>query len=306
MNKETKVSVVIPSFNGKDLLKKHLPKVLLALNNWQKQGWEVIVVDDASTDNTVQFLRESFPEVRVIANEKNLRFGHSCNKGVRAARGEIIILLNNDVSPKKDFLTPLIKNFRGIGVFAVGCRERQPGKKLDYGRGEMFFKRGLMIHRRADSQKERTTDWVSGGSGAFDRTKWLYLGGMDGLFRPAYEEDRDLSYRAVKGGFKVLFEPESVVFHHHETTNKKVFGQKKMRIISYKNHFLFVWKNITDTKLLLNHFIWLPYHLIINGFRTNGEETAGFIWALSQLPEAVKSRSRVKRFFKKKDKEIIR
>lgn len=300
-----KISVVIPSFNGQKLLEEHLPLVLAAMNDWQKQGWEVIVVDDASTDDTSEFLKKKFPQVKIVTHRKNLRFAESCNSGVKQAKGEIVLLLNNDVSPRKDFLPPLLEKFKEKDVFAVGCLEKEPGKKKTFGRGKMFFERGLVLHCRAENQEESTTDWVSAGSGAFDRQKWLALGGTDRLFRPAYEEDRDLSYRALKHGFKVLFCPESIVFHHHETTNREVLGEKLIRRSSYKNQFLFVWKNITDLDYLIRHLFWLPYHLVVGGIKTRGEIVSGFGWALSQLPEALQSRRKVKSFFKKKDKSLI-
>jgi len=300
-----KVSVIIPSFNGRSLLEKHLPAVLTALNYWQKQGWEIIVVDDASEDNSIEFLKRKFPQIKIVIHRKNLRFAGACNSGVKRAKGEIVLLLNNDVSPQKDFLFPLLEKFKEKNIFAVGCLEKEPGKEKTFGRGEMFFERGLALHRRAENQTELTTDWVSGGSGAFNRRKWLVLGGMDRLFRPAYEEDRDLSYRALKRGFKVLFCSESIVFHHHETTNQKALGEKTMRLSSYKNQFLFVWKNITDFDYLIKHLFWLPYHLIIGGIKTKGEIVFGFGWALSQLPEALQSRRKAKRFFEKKDKSLI-
>ena len=151
----------------------------------------------------------------------------------------------------------------------------------------MRFRRGLMVHWRAEDQNQPTTDWAFAGAAAYQRKKWLAIGGMDTLFRPAYEEDRDLSYRALKYGWKILFEPKSVVAHHHETTNIKVFGRKRIEIISFKNQFLFVWKNITDRGYLLRHFLWLPYHLLVTNLRSGGLLGIGFLLALIQLPEVI-------------------
>jgi len=149
------------------------------------------------------------------------------------------------------------------------------------------------------------TDWVAGGSGAFDREKWLAIGGMDTLFRPAYEEDRDLCYRAAKHGWKILFEPQSMVDHRHETTNIKAFGKRRIKIMSYKNQFLFVWKNITDFNYLLKHFFWLSYHLIVTAWRSRGLLLLGFIRALWQLPEALRARKKAKSLFVKKDRDLL-
>jgi GT2 family glycosyltransferase len=285
--------------------------VIQACQNWQKSppagGWEIIVVDDASTDKSVSFLKKNYPQIKVFVHQKNQRFAAACNSGVKKARGEVVVLLNNDVSPEPGFLKPLISHFKTPKVFAVGCKERDvKNKKVVWsGRGIMRFKRGLVVHWRAGDQNKKTTSWVAAGSGAYDREKWLKIGGMDTLFRPAYEEDRDLSYRASKHGWKILFEPKSVVVHHHETTNIKVFGRKRIEIISFKNQFLFVWKNITDPGYLLKHFFWLPYHLILTNLRSQGLLETGFLLAVRQLPEVLKSRRAVKKLFIKKDRELI-
>jgi len=308
-----KASIVIPNYNGRELLEKNLPAVIKACQEWAKSGppageasWEIIVVDDASTDETVAFLKEEFPQVKIVVHNKNQRFAAACNSGVKAAKGEIAVLLNNDVSPEPKFLRPLLKNFSDPKVFAVGCKERdfKEGKIVWSGRGLMSFKRGLMVHWRAKDQTQKTTGWVAAGSGAYDRKKWQEIGGMDTLFRPAYEEDRDISYRALKHGWKILFEPKSVVDHHHETTNIETFGLRKIKIASFKNQFLFVWKNITDWQHLLSHLTWLPYHLTFTCWRSRGLLSIGFFWALIQLPEVIISRRRVKKLFIKRDSEL--
>ena len=301
-----KISIVIPNYNGQKLLEKNLPRVVKACEYWGKD-WEIIVSDDASFDDSVLFLKKNFPFVKVVENKENVRFAENCNRGVGAAKGEIIILLNTDVAPEEDFIAPLLANFEDSLVFAVGCKEkdRQRGTTIFSGRGIMEFKRGLVVHKRAANQEEKTTSWVSGGSGAFDRGKWLLLGGMDSLFRPAYEEDRDLSYVAQKRGWKILFEPKSIVNHHHEMTNKSYFSRNTVKIISFKNHFLFVWKNITDFDYLLQHLLWLFYHLTFTNIRSRGLLFLGFLSALKQLPEAIHKRNTVRGFFVKKDKELI-
>ena len=284
-----KLSVVIPNWNGKRLLEKNLPAVLKACQEWAETGWEIIVVDDASSDDSIAFLKENYPQIKLVVHKKNQRFAVTCNTGVKSAKGKVVVLLNNDVSPEPDFLKPLIKHFDDPKVFAVGCRQKElkQGRIFYSGRGIMRFQRGLMVHWRAEDQNQPTTDWAFAGAAAYQRKKWLAIGGMDSLFRPAYEEDRDLSYRALKYGWKILFEPKSVVAHHHETTNIKVFGRKRIEIISFKNQFLFVWKNITDRGYLLRHFLWLPYHLLVTNLRSGGLLGIGFLLALIQLPEVI-------------------
>ena len=128
--------------------------------------------------------------------------------------------------------------------------------------------------------KSSTNCWGSGGSMAIDRGKYLRIGGMDPLYKPAYWEDIDLSWIArEKFGWKVLFEPRSQVFHNHETTNLSVFGQKKIKLMSARNQFLFIYKNIRGKKLV-EHFLWLPYHLVFTSIRTQGVFLIAFVKAI--------------------------
>lgn len=296
------VSIVIPTYNGKHLLEKNLPVVLTAM-----AGREVIIVDDASNDGTVEWLREKYPRTRLIENKRNLRFGESCNRGVEEARGEIVLLLNNDVKPEKDFLVPIEKDFLDENVFAVGCKEKniEGGREIWGGRGVSAFKRGLMAHWRPKDQENKQVIWLSGGSMAVRKALWLKLGGFDGLFRPAYEEDRDLCWQALKAGYKLIFEPKSVVNHIHETTNKSIFGEKKIQFYSMKNQLLFVWKNISSPKLIFQYILWLPYHLVVTSIKTKGMFLIAFAMALRQLPEALMSRSRASKLWRKSDEEVL-
>lgn len=302
-----KVSIIIPNFNGKKLLEKNLPKVLKACQSYSQKDGEIIVVDDASSDESVAFLKQKYPKIRLVVHQKNQRFAISCNDGVKQARGRIVVLLNNDVVPEKDFLKPLLENFTDRKVFSVGCKERsiQEGRVVFSGRAGGEFKRGFLVHWRAREQDRKDTLWTASGSAAYRRNLWLKLGGLDSLFRPAYGEDIDLSYRAQKAGYKILFEPESEVFHQHETTNLEVFGKKKILLSGIKNQFLFVWKNITDFSFLLRHFLWLPDHLLISSVKTKGLFLLGFLLALRQLPEALINRSKVVKEFILKDQEVL-
>lgn len=302
-----KVSIIIPNFNGKKLLEKNLPKVMAACKRYGEKDCEVIVVDDASSDESVSFLKENYPQIKLIIHKKNQQFAISCNDGVVAAKSDIVVLLNNDVAPKEDFLKPLMKNFADEEVFSVGCKEKslKNGQVIFSGRAGGKFQRGFLVHWRAQDQHQKNTLWTASGSAAYPKSLWQKFGGLDPLFRPAYGEDLDLSYRAQKSGYKVLFEPESEVFHQHETTNLPVFGKKKILLFGIKNQLLFVWKNITDLKLLVLHFFWLPYHLFFDTLKTKGLFLLSFLLALKQLPEALINRQKVIEDFTKRDEAVL-
>jgi len=286
-----KVSIIVPNWNGWQLLKKNLPAVIKACQKLAKTDWEIIVADDASTDKSVAFLNKEFPQIRVITHKERQYFAANCNSGVKTAKGEVVVLLNTDVSPDPNFLEPLLDRFKDSQVFSAGCKEKDTwaGKTIFSGRGLGEFKRGFLVHWRAEDQGQTDTLWTSGGSMAVDRGKWLELGGMDTLFQPAYWEDIDLCWRARKKGWRIIFEPKSVVNHHHESTNIAAFGQKEMKKFAYKNQFLFVWKN-GSIKMLWEHLFWLPYHLLKTALRGDFLFWQGFFLALKQLPELLKKK----------------
>jgi GT2 family glycosyltransferase len=275
------VSVVIPNWKKLPLI-KHLPAVIKAAGQA-----EIIVVDDASPDDTAVYLKKHFPLVKVVVNQQNERFAVSCNNGFKAAKGDIVVLLNSDVAPKDDFLAPLIKHFDDEKVFAVSCLEiqRHDGQESYSGRNKCEFKRGFLVHSAAPIGKLKSAVdncWATGGSSAFDRKKYLSIGGMDKLYKPAYWEDIDLSWQArEKYGWKVLFEPKSRVYHNHETTNVSVFGLRSMEQMAMRNQLLFVWKNYRGRRLL-EHFLWLPYHLTLTTYRTKGVFLTAFFQAVGK------------------------
>ena len=104
-------SIVIPNWNGRDLLEKYLPSVIASLEAHPEN--EIIVVDNGSEDGSAAFLRERFPQVRVLALERNLGFGGGSNAGFRAARNDIVVLLNSDMRVEPDFLAPLLDGLHG-------------------------------------------------------------------------------------------------------------------------------------------------------------------------------------------------
>lgn len=295
------VSIVIPNYNGEKILRENLPKVLEAVGEA-----EVIVVDDASTDGSLKELNNFKIKIRVLKNEKNLGFSSAINRGVRSARGDIIVLLNTDVIPEKGFLTPLFSHFKDDRVFAVGCMDKsvEDGKIVLRGRGIGRWKRGFLIHSRGEIDKTNTL-WVNGGSGVFRRSAWEKLGGFNELYNPFYWEDIDLSYRALKSGYKIVFEPKSVVIHEHEKGSiKSSYSNLEIKTIAYRNQFIFVWKNATDLNLQLLHLLWLPYHFLKACLRRDLAFFRGFCWAFLRLPKIISSSLEDQKMFVLKDSQV--
>lgn len=296
------ISVIIPNYNGQDLLKKNLPKVLATLGDM-----ELIVVDDASVDSSLKLLDSFKDKIKIIKNEKNLGFSSTVNRGVKEAKGEIIILLNTDVVPEKGFLIPLLSHFKDESIFAVGCMDKsvENGKIILRGRGIGSWKRGFLVHSRGEVDKKDTL-WVAGGSGAFRKSTWEKLGGFNEMYSPFYWEDIDLSYRALKCGYKIMFEPKSIVVHEHEEgAIKSTYSNSKIKTVAYRNQFIFVWKNVSDLDLILSHFFWLPYHFIKAFVGGDISFFKGFFSAFVLLSEIIKYRLEDQEQFKRKDEQVV-
>jgi GT2 family glycosyltransferase len=290
-----KVSIIIPNFNGQELLKRNIPAVCTAVEFYckkTKQDVEVVVIDDASTDASVSYLEEQKKTLATyhfeyLVNSKNLGFSPTVNRAVSHAKGEIIVLLNSDVHPEENFLIALLEHFDDISVFGVGCMDKsiENGKVVLRGRGIGKWERGFLVHAAGDVTKTNTL-WINGGSGAFRKTLWEKLGGFIELYKPFYWEDIDLSYRALKAGYTIYFEPKSIVIHEHEKgAIKQQFTKSKVLITAYRNQCLFTWINATDVTIVFQHIIWLPVFVLKAFYKQDTAFIQGLWQALCLLPK---------------------
>jgi GT2 family glycosyltransferase len=306
-------SVVIPNWNGRDLLERYLPSIIEALAG--NLDNEIIVVDNGSTDGSAAMLAERFPSVRVLALDRNLGFGGGSNAGFQVAKNDIVVLLNSDMRVKADFLAPLLAGFTDTLVFAVSCQIFFTDKEKlreETGLTQGWWENGgLRVRHRDDPAIADLYPCFYGGGGscAFDRRKFLELGGFDELLRPFYLEDTDLGYLAWKRGWKVLYQPRSVVYHEHRGTIGKRFSQSQIDLVLKKNFILFCWKNIHEWSRLWSHFFFTFAGAVLSVFFGDSLERANLwsLWkAFLQLPEALRARSRVRGLAAITDKEAFR
>ncbi len=255
--KKLSVSVVMPNLNGEKLLEKNLPKILEAQKFAGNNVTEVIIVDDGSWDNSINYLKTNFPQVKLIKHKINRGFSASVNTGVRAAKGDLILLINTDVLPEKDFLVSVLPHFNDNNVFAVSLHEK------GYGWGRGYFGDGyIQLGQGLESKVSHPSFYVSGGSGVFRRSHWVSLGGMDEkLLSPFYWEDIDLCYRAAKRGLILLWEPRGIVTHKHESTISK-FPKEYVARVKERNQLLMLWKNITSANLMRKHIVGLMSRML--------------------------------------------
>lgn len=297
------ISVIIPNYNGREILEKNLP---LVIKNCR--GAEIILVDDASTDDSCNLVRQKYPGIKLIIKKENTGFSSTVNLGVQYAKGDLVVLLNSDVYPKKEFLKVVLPHFDSKDVFAVGLLQEsiENGKIVLRGRGKAEFKRGFLIHQRGEADKTDTF-WVSGGAGVFRKSIWETLGGLNEIYDPFYWEDIDLCYRALKSGYRIIFEPKSTVVHEQEVSSiRSKYTKGIIKQIAYRNQFYFVWLNISDCLFLCQHLIFLPFHLARSIFSADVEFFRGFCSAAVNLPQVVKFRHFSRNLWKNGDKHIFK
>ncbi len=311
----SRASIIVLNWEGRHLLEEFLPSVVEAVKH-DGRDHEVMVVDNGSRDGSVDFLRSHFPSVRVISLDRNRRFTGGNNAGVAAAKNDIVVFLNNDMQVDPDFLKPLLDGFKDETVFAVSCqvffqdktrrREETGNTKARWRLGFIEPYHGEVPEQGAAGHNYLPIFWGGGGSCAFDRSKFLAMGGLDTLYDPFYLEDTDLSYQAWKRGWKSVLAVDSVVIHKHRGTNKQKFGDNFVDNTIRKNQYLFIWKNITFFPWTLTHVLCLP--IIQAGFllQTNWLfETKAFFRALQQFPESLLKRYRRRNEYEMGDPEIF-
>lgn len=252
MKESLTISIIIPCWNSETQLKENLPSVILAANNVDA---EIIVVDDHSTrDNSISYLESLGNKIRLIKNPQNLGFAKTVNVGVVASSRDLVVLLNTDVSPSPNCFVNARPYFGDESCFAVTFNSGG-------GRAGGRFSGGLLHHFpiKDISDNPLPSLWASGGQAIFDRQKWAELRGMDPLYAPFYWEDVDLGYRAWKMGWSIILAPDCKCVHNHkQSVIAGNFEQIKIKETAMRNQFIFVWKNLTDWRLLLNHLLHLP------------------------------------------------
>jgi len=210
-----KVSIVVPVFNHAALTYRCLRSIL----EHTPDLYEIIVVDNASTDDTPKALRQ-IDNIQIIANSENLGFVGGCNKGSVAAQGEYILFLNNDTVVTDGWLTSLLATFdEHEKVGAVGAKLVYPDGRLQEA-GAIVWSDGAGWNygrdddpQRAEYNYVREVDYCSGACLLVRRELFERLGGFDARFAPAYYEDADLGFEIRRLGYRVLYQPKAQVIH---------------------------------------------------------------------------------------------
>jgi GT2 family glycosyltransferase len=245
------ISVVIPNYNGEQLLRDNLPSVMTALASWGGQ-YELIVVDDASSDGSCQLIRDKFPEVVLLVHTGNSGFSRTCNTGMAAVRYPVVLCINTDVLVEPDLIAPLVRHFADESIFAVTPNILVEREGLNQGIVRGLYGKGFLKGSIAQLEERggvRENLYSVGACVAYDTAKLKALGGYSEIYSPYLFEDVDLSYRAWKRGWRSIYEPGATVHHYSSATISREKKRRK-RTIYFRNRFLFHWINLTDPSFI--------------------------------------------------------
>lgn len=331
------ISIVIPNYNSAELLAKNLPKLVDLLKK-SKLDFEIIVADDASTDDSVQILKTMLSgRVKLSQGKKNLGFGANVDRGIRASHGEVVFVLNAaDALPEKaDYFPLMLKHFDNPEVFSVGAAKQE---ERAHGQGIILFHRGLYLHfHNIDDYKKwlltmRTTCHSGEARSADSRIAYgvvreddrdsglgqndvLYSAWADGGAQAIrkdyylkiggfdsiyqfYWEDVDLGFRAWKAGYKIIYESKAVLVHRKDEGPIAKRYSEKERYVMNLRNQFIFTWKNADLKHLLLYNLWEPYHLLVALKGRNWLWFKAYVQAFSKWPEIVRKRIIQKRLTK--------
>lgn len=280
------VSIVILNYNGRNYLEKFLKSVIASTY----PNKEVVVADNGSTDDSVEFLKARFPTVRLICLKENAGFAQGYNLALREVEADYFVLLNSDVEVASGWIEPLVdlmESDNSIAACQPKLRSFERRDEFEYAGASggwidslgYPFMRGRVFDV-CEKDKGQYDDavpcfWASGACLFIRSTAWKEAGGFDPFFF-AHQEEIDLCWRLQLAGYKIYVQPTSVVYHVGGGTlppgNQKIY-------LNYRNNLIMIYKNMPAAAL-----IWkLPLRLLLNGISAIRDLLAGrtgYFWAI--------------------------
>ncbi|ERM92717.1 hypothetical protein O163_03720 [Caldanaerobacter subterraneus subsp. yonseiensis KB-1] len=273
------ISIIIPNYNTKNLLKQLIDSIY---NNdtIHKLKYEIIVVDNNSSDGSVEYIKSLFKDIKLISNKKNLGYAKAVNQGYKISRGEFIIICNSDIIVPKEFdFIRLINKFKSdedIGVMGPQLLYKNGSWQRSYGNvpnAKSALKDLLFITKineliekinfKLNKQKEKQVSYIVGAFLIVRRSVFERLNGWDESFF-FYAEDCDFCYRTQIQGFKVLFVPSFKVIHIGGSSSSAI-NVRKYKQIQARSNLLFVKKHFKKDlpKYILYRKIFCWIRLVI-------------------------------------------
>jgi GT2 family glycosyltransferase len=244
-----KAVVIVLSWNGLAYLVDCLDAVLAQ----DHPDFEVIVVDNGSSDGSADFVGEQYPDVRLIRNDRNLGFAAGNNVGLRAATGGVLVLLNQDTVVRSGWLEALVRTFEDPTVGIAGCKAVYPDGTIQHAGGIVHGARAETEHvGRSEPDDDhygnlREVDFVTGAALAISRAALTRVGLLDEGFYPAYYEDVDWCYTAREAGFRVVYAPAAQLTHHETPAAQRESHKHKYAL--HRGRVRFVLKHWASRRL---------------------------------------------------------
>ena len=246
------VSVVIPNYNGRKLLEQYLPFTLEALKNADTQ-FELIVVDDCSKDDSVAYLQQTYPNIRLLQQHINGGFSKACNAGIESAKMELILILNSDVKLTPDYFDHLWSYFDESDTFGVMGRIANMHNDGIQDAARLPKKNGVKL--KVDQfyylpEGEKTyTLYLSGANALIDAKKLKELNGFNPLFSPFYGEDMELSLRAWRLNWNCYYEHRAICRHELSASTKTYKTARWVKMIYFRNRYFVHALHLSGSRL---------------------------------------------------------
>lgn len=260
-----KLTVVLILYNALGLLKENLTNISTRIKN-EEHDAEFIFVDNDSTDGSLEYIAQYFPEARVIQQGENAFFARSANVGIQAARNELILLLNLDIKIGNLNFHNVKKLFRqDSSIFSISPKIIDPRD----GTQEHLFcfrvRKGLVDlvePLNFDPYKISEVAYGTGGALFLRRSLFLEMEGFRKIYTPFYWEDPDLGIRALAKGWKNVYFPETEIFHYHSSQISAYVEKKFIKTIYERNRLIFLFLNTKKRLWRIRFFLWLPFKLL--------------------------------------------
>ncbi len=259
-----KVSVVVLNYNGR----QHLKECFESLMDQSYPNYEVIMVDNASKDDSIEYVRKNFPQIKVLVLEKNYGFARGNNEGAWIAEGEYVAFLNNDTATEKDWLAELVKPMKTDPDVAIcGSKMMLFDKRnvINHVGGEITLigagvDTGLLKKDNGEFNRRKYVGFACGGATLVRKSVFEQLEGFDTEYF-IYFEDVDLGWRAWLYGHKVVYVPTSVVYHKFGgTVDKAIDASGYMRAyLCQKNRLANLVKNCEPSNVFKGLVVSLFY-----------------------------------------------
>lgn len=312
------VSVVVLNYNGKH----HLKTCLDSLLRTKYPNFEIILVDNGSTDDSVEFVQQNYPMVKIVRLSKNTYFTGGCMAGVLVAKGKYVAILSNDMEVEENWLTPLVEALEKMPWVAAA----EP-KYKDFYRRDKFddtaaadkyidyfgnnYTRGV---GEVDCGQYDKLTYVFGVTTFLRRDVFLKVGGLDTTFLFGYD-DIDIGWRLYLAGYKVLYVPQSIIYHKGGGTTREKEGARRPRpefyYLAKRNRVIAIMKNyevknmlITLPVIMLEYLLTALYFFLTKQNIYGVQVIRAMIYPIKNPRKIMRKRVEVQRLRVRSNKEI--